>query len=220
MRVDFAARSIPGGREYNEDFYGQAQALGGWVFVTADGLGGHRGGAQASRLAVHAILDTFRNQSSISSADELLRLAIQNAQIAICKEVEKAPELSRMKTTVVILFLLQGRAYWAHIGDSRLYHFRPDGTFTHTRDHSVVQMRVDLGEITESEMRHDEDRNRLTRSLGAKDDLKPTIQAEGVPVSHGDYFLLCSDGFWESVTEEQMKRTINALLEPDRKSVV
>lgn len=106
-----------------------------------------------------------------------------------------------MKTTAVALSVTPDRAVWAHVGDSRLYRFSGDTLTQVTRDHSVSYMKYLGGEISRMDVYHDDDRPRLLRTLG-REPCRPEA-AECVP-AEGDAFLLCSDGFWEYVYQEEI----------------
>ena len=112
-----------------------------------------------------------------------------------------------MKTTLVFLYIEDGCARWMHIGDSRLYHFSGGHLQSQTMDHSVSQMAVLMGEITPQEIRFHEDRNRVLRALGG-DNAKPDVSAPVILTGGNDAFLLCTDGFWEYVYEEEMEKTL------------
>jgi serine/threonine protein phosphatase PrpC len=111
-----------------------------------------------------------------------------------------------MRTTFVLLLADPdaGTALWGHAGDSRLYHFRDGAILNRTKDHSVVQALVDAGELAPEEMRDHDASHRILRALGDTDDANPDVTDTPVSLRPGDAFLLCSDGFWEGVTEDQM----------------
>ena len=109
-----------------------------------------------------------------------------------------------MRTTLVALVGAPKGVLWAHLGDSRLYHFSGGDIIYQTRDHSVPQAMADAGNITVDEIRHHEDRNRLLRALGNEENLRPAVEKTVYPVDPGDAFLLCTDGFWEYVMETEM----------------
>lgn len=93
---------------------------------------------------------------------------------------------------------------WGHVGDSRLYHFRNGVVAFQTKDHSVPQTLVNAGDITKEQIRTHPDRNRILRAVGNPDGVKPTILDASRKIQRGDAFLLCTDGFWEYVTETEM----------------
>jgi serine/threonine protein phosphatase PrpC len=134
-----------------------------------------------------------------------LQRHLDAAQQAILEAQKKQPSLSTMRTTIVILLTDSKRALWAHVGDSRLYCLEKGRIDSYTKDHSVVQAMVSAGELPASRIRHHEDRNRLLRCLGnSENDIRPTL-SEMHPLHNGTSFLLCTDGFWENVTEPEIE---------------
>ena len=184
---------------------------GSGCWVLADGLGGHHGGAIASRVAVEAALASFEADSRICT--DALAEHLNRANRAVLERQSSEPELASMRTTLVALLASADAALWAHVGDSRLYRFSGK-TWERTRDHSVPQRLADAGEITADQIRFHEDRNRLLRSLGAKAEPGAAIgQAPRAPRA-GDAFLLASDGFWEWITEDQMQEDLRSTSGP------
>jgi serine/threonine protein phosphatase PrpC len=179
--------------------------IGCWVL--ADGLGGHHGGATASRVALDSMLASFQEDSTVSP--EALTAHIDRANQAILERQQSEPELQSMRTTVVALLASPEAAVWAHVGDSRLYRFYGK-TCERTKDHSVPQRLADAGEIKEDQIRFHEDRSRLLRSLGSREKAGAEVaQAERAPRA-GDAFLLASDGFWEWLTEAEMAEDLRS----------
>jgi len=207
LKLSHATLSAPGGRKVNEDAAQSlvlANAQGCWV--VADGLRGHGGGDVASNVAVHSVIAAYQDKPELSA--EQLGNMLALAHHAILQGQQNNDRLSAMRSTVVVLMLQDAQAWWAHVGDSRLYHFA-NGLIVHqTKDHSVPQVMVDTGDISADDIRHHEDRNRLTRSLGNNGKLRTTVLDHAVPVAGGDAFLLCTDGFWEFVTEADMQATL------------
>ena len=213
MRFITATMSKTGGRKQNQDYccYSIKDQASCWVL--ADGLGGHRGGEIASKLASDKILESFEVNPEISSS--ALTKYLETAQAAVIKRQKEEPMFFSMRTTIVVLIADLQSAMWAHIGDSRLYHFRSGRIIFQTKDHSVPQAMADAGDIAPEEIRLHEDRNRLLRALGKEGDLRPVIKEEPVPLQNGDAFLLCTDGFWEYVTETEMEVDIARSNNPD-----
>ena len=199
LHLRTATLSRTGGRAYNEDCGGAAP--GCWVM--ADGLGGHGGGEVASRLAVETLLAAAASAPLLDPA--ALGAAIESADAAIRASQATDPRLERMRTTLVVLTSDGRKALWAHVGDSRLYHLRHGRIAFQTADHSVPQSLANAGEIQPSEIRFHEDRNRLLRTLGNDRPLRPTLAAAPLTLVPGDAFLLCTDGFWDYVTEAEME---------------
>jgi len=196
-----------GCREYNEDNYGMEIHGESRCFVLADGLGGHGGGDVASEAAVTAVCKIFRSEGY---TDTFFEKACQTAQEAILAEQEKANNYNGMKTTLVILVLADGFAYYAHVGDSRLYFLNEGHIKERTYDHSVPQMLALSKEIKEKEIRHHPDRSKLLRVLGVKDDSPKCDVSKPIKLRGNLSFLLCSDGFWELVEDKDIETTNRA----------
>lgn len=197
-----------GGRPYNEDRAGFKQTDGSHLCaVLADGLGGHGGGQIASAETVRLILEGYHGSATTAFLCDLVQEAhrkVLSLQTAACK----------MKTTAVVLAVEPKRAQWAYVGDSRLYHFVDGKLKFQTRDHSASQVAVLMGQIRQEEIRFHEDRSRLYRALGQENGVgADTGEIELFGGSHA--FLLCSDGFWEYVYEEEMEQELRGASSPE-----
>jgi len=204
--------SKPGRRTKNEDYLQFKKIKNERCWVVADGLGGHLGGDIASQIAVNSIMESFLADHKVSV--QCLEKHIQIAQ----QEILKYNDLNScaIHTTVVVLLLDTNSFIWGYVGDSRLYVFRSGKIVIQTEDHSLSQALVNIGEIKLDELRHHEDRNKLLRALGMKGDLRPSLVNERVPWQRGDVFLLCTDGFWENVTEEELERELSLSSSPNQ----
>lgn len=203
--VSYAMLSKPGGRSRNEDcvcMYGQA---GDYVFALADGLGGHGGGDVASFCAVDQAIDIFRKTGG---GEDYLREAFESAQGRILQTKAAQGKTMEMKSTMVLLTIQGQRAQWAHIGDSRLYYFQGNHIVKRTLDHSVPQMLVLGGKIKESEIRNHVDRNKVLRVLGTPWEGASYEISSETELGEEQGFLLCTDGFWELITEKEMEKTL------------
>lgn len=192
-----------GGREINQDAaeFSVSEQFACWVL--ADGLGGHGGGEDASRLAADSVMQAFRSHAECSAS--ALLTYIEFARNAVVKRQDENAMLNGMRTTIVVLISDLRQALWGHVGDTRLYLFR-EGQLSHqTLDHSVPQAMVDAKQIDAGKIRHHEDRNRLLRSIGGREEVRATIEENPHLLRPGDAFLLCTDGFWEYVTEMAME---------------
>ncbi len=204
-------------RKVNEDYYGYFPESG--LFIVADGMGGHAAGSTASQLAVKKIQDFFadsRHKNAVSpdsaaeeSLDPLalkLKQAVEYANHAIHSAAQQDPGLNGMGSTIVCLCLKdEETAYIAHVGDSRLYRIRSNQISTLTQDHSLVYELFKRGEITLEEMHRHPKRHVITRALGT-----PQVQVElqQLQWQAGDYFLLCTDGLSNPVSDEELLSTI------------
>ena len=196
MHINFSEYSDAGGRRKNEDMALIVSYPRSTIAIVADGLGGHGDGDVASRLAVHAVSEML-SQEYISK--DLLIQAIERTNQKILKKQEL---YGGMKTTIAALWFGEGKAFAAHVGDSRIYHFRDQKIIYQSVDHSVSQMAVLMGEITADQIRFHCDRNRLTRALGSREKVKTDVLQ--LNANAGDAFLLCTDGFWELIPESEM----------------
>lgn len=197
-----------GGRQRNEDSVaGRLWEEDGLCLVVADGLGGHGGGELASQTVCRTICQNWNGSATPETLVTLLTMAhgnVLNIQTPQCA----------MKSTAVVLAVRGNQAAWAHVGDTRLYHFLDGALIFQTRDHSASQLAVMLGDITPREIRFHEDRNRVLRALGQEGEL--TVEASRAVLEPGRHaFLLCSDGFWEYVLEEEMAADLAACTDED-----
>lgn len=194
-----------GSRDINEDRFGVAVHESAMCFVVADGLGGHGNGEVAAQLAADAVCIEFVENGYSS---DFFKNAFKNAQSDILNEQELRLAPSKMKTTVVSLVISDEKAYWAHLGDSRLYVFQNNRVKLRTLDHSVPQMLVLSKSIKEKDIRNHPDRNRLMRVMGVKGE-EPRFDT-GAPfkLTKNQAFLMCTDGFWELIEESDMERLL------------
>lgn len=208
--IMMAAYSDIGGRKENEDSYGYAQGGRGafWASI-ADGLGSYGGGKIASEIAVEESR-AFFSHKSFCSPRELDKLfdAVNR------KVIQQQSDDIKMRTTAVFLAARGSRLIWGHVGDSRMYHYLNGELIRHTIDHSVSQLAVAMGEIRRDQIPGHTARNKLTRALGAEG-VRPEIHGP-VKLDRGTHaFLLCTDGFWEYVTEDEMRSDMLESRSPD-----
>ncbi len=209
MKISTAYISDIGGREYNDDTAKIFSIGKGICAFIGDGLGGYAGGKIASEAAAQAIevcgkRGRFLEESTMQEAAALAEMAVQK---------EQKERHGKMKTTMVVLAIEGNQARWMHVGDSRLYHFTENKLKTQTMDHSVSQVAVLMGEIEQRDIRFHEDRNRVLRALGS-DNAKPDISTVTELTGNGEAFLLCTDGFWEYVYENEMEAFLAVSKDP------
>lgn len=192
-------------RVANQDACQEFGRSDGWrLLVVADGMGGHAGGERASQLALEAIGQVFAEGST--DAEALLRRAYEAANAHILETAGRDVKLEGMGTTAVALLLRPDGAWTANVGDSRLYRLRGRDFELLTEDHSWVQVQVRKGHLSLAEAEGHPYRNRLVRCLGYDSGSQVDIQALDLEV--GDTFLLCSDGLWGELAEDEMARVL------------
>jgi protein phosphatase len=193
-------------RSQNEDYCSEFQdSAGRRLLVVADGMGGHKGGATASRVAVEAIGEIF--EESPGDPEQTLYLAISTANERLHKMAMDNSELRGMGTTAVTLLLDQDREAWvAHVGDSRAYRLREGRIEALTRDHSVVAEMVRKGLLSEEQAAVHPRRNEILRSVGVETTVRPDVRQ--IEVKDGDRFLLCSDGLSNLMSEEEIAAVV------------
>ena len=201
-----------GGRNVNEDSCDYAEAGNTACWVVADGLGGHTGGKDASSIVVEAVLASFLGNPEFSA--DALASYLEAAQLELVRWQKKDPALVEMRSTVVVLLTDFRQILWAHIGDSRFYCLDDGWLACRTEDHSLAQALVKAGRISEEAARHHPDRNRLLQSLGDAV-ARPTIHPKPRPLYRGTAVLLCTDGFWEHVTDTEMLVDLAKSVTPD-----
>ncbi|WP_392532396.1 Stp1/IreP family PP2C-type Ser/Thr phosphatase [Nostoc sp. C117] len=203
MKINFTGLSDPGLiRSNNQDAYYIDPE--GRFFVVADGMGGHAGGEEASRIATTEIQAYLvANWESSQSSQELLEEALWRANQAILNDQQNHPERADMGTTVVAIIFRASEPPWcAHVGDSRLYRFRESQLEQVTEDHTWVARAIKIGDITSDEARLHPFRHVLSRCLGRQD--LHQIDVQPLDVKIGDRFLLCSDGLTEELVEQKI----------------
>ncbi len=200
-------------REENEDYFGYFEPEDDELFrrlgrlvIVADGMGGEKGGYTASRVAVDVIQETYFSCEPEVSVPEALRQALEEANRQVHQQ-GREPEYRGMGTTAVVLALLEETAYIAHVGDSRAYLVRGGEISQLTDDHTMVNRLVKAGALTPEEAEDHPEANVITRSIGSK----PSVEVEvgdPLPLERGDGFVLCSDGLYSLVDDEEIAGTV------------
>ena len=194
--MDVVYYTNQGGREINEDSLFMTEG----AYVVCDGLGGHDSGEVASNCAVKVMSELCADNPPY--APDLINTFYLRANQAVIALKEQA------LTTIVGGFVRNGVFYYQGVGDSRLYYFRDGKVFAQTKDDSVCQAAVDLGTMSYDDIRTSEDRSRLLKVLGNDPDLKIMRKYDPIHMKKGDAFLVCSDGFWEHVLDQEMTETL------------
>lgn len=192
-------------RPHNEDSNRVARTPNGDLFVVCDGMGGHVGGATASRIGVDSVCQ-YANEHECTIPQQFLVSALEYANSQIYAEAHSNPELTGMGTTACVALVRDGKVWYAHIGDSRIYYYnaKQKALFRLTKDHSVVQALVDSGEITEAEAEHHPEKNKIRKSLGIRSTVEPEPCQMPLIPAEGDILLICSDGLSGMMEEEDI----------------
>lgn len=196
-------------RKTNQDSY--FLSLEKKLFVVADGMGGHNGGDIASQMAVKALPD-YVIANLAMEPDLLLKGSIKETNRAIKQFGESQPELVGMGTTVVSFYFKGQNIYVGNVGDSRAYLINNKKIFQLTRDHSLVQEKLNYGVYNREQAALDPQKNVLVRTVGFEDDVEVDVFI--YKVVKNDIFLCCSDGLHGKVSDEDMLYIINKLI-PD-----
>lgn len=192
-------------RTVNEDYYGSFSGKFGNLIIVCDGMGGHKGGATASRLAVETIKLHFEQLNEKFNPKEELKKALDKSNENILQKAAESEELKEMGSTAVVLLIKDNFAYYAHIGDSRIYLIRKNKIYQLTKDHSLVQQLIDSGIIDEEAAKNHPQKNVITRSLGAEGKNQPEI-AEPISIFKNDIFILCTDGLTAYLSDEELQK--------------
>lgn len=204
--LDYAVISETGDRKVNEDCVGVKEHNGNYCFLVCDGLGGHGMGDIASRFVTDIFLKEFL---SCSSYKDFLPSTFTIAQENLIKKQEENNACNKMRTTVASVVMEPKSVSIGYIGDSRVYVFDESGIKQRTIDHSVPQMLALAGEIEDKDIRTHPDRNKILRAMGTEW-TKPMYELlPALDLTECLAFLLCSDGFWEYITEEKMIELLN-----------
>ncbi|HOB45675.1 MAG TPA: protein phosphatase 2C domain-containing protein [Zoogloea sp.] len=191
---------------------------GTMMAVLADGMGGHSGGAMAAEQVILKARQNFEAFAPASeSAPDLLRGIVDEAHIVI--KLTRFTSEQDPHSTAVVFMMQPDRADWAHCGDSRFYHFRRGALVSRSVDHSLVEELVRKGRLdAEGALRHP-NRNVLLSCLGSE--REPRVDVGHVsPLVGGDAFLLCSDGLWAYISEEEMGQILAAQSPRDAASML
>lgn len=201
MKFTIYHESRRGGRKSNQDRVAYCYSRDALLLVVADGMGGHLHGEIAAEIAVKYVTDSFQREAAPTLADPFMFLskALVNAHHAILDFATDHLNDDTPRTTCVACLIQDGKAYWAHTGDSRLYLIRDGAIASKTRDHSRVQLMVEQGLIGEAEAVSHPARNRIYSCLGGihlpQIDFSPQTKMRA-----GDVIVLCTDGFWTPVS--------------------
>ena len=194
-------------RQQNQDAYRIEQLDRGTLLaVVCDGMGGAKSGNVASSLAVEVFTDEIsRNWApgmESDRIDQMLRSAVKLANFTVFDQSAQFEEFSGMGTTLVAAVVREGKATLVNVGDSRAYGINRSGIQQLTKDHSLVQMMVDRGDLTPEVAKSYPGKNLITRAIGTEPVVMCDIYHQ--EVNKGDYLLLCSDGLSNVMDDQEI----------------
>lgn len=216
MNIEFACQVDMGVRESNDDralAMGQVMGAGAChgeqsapaVAAVCDGCGGYAGGGVAAQTVLE-VLSQARPEA-LGQPDRLAEV-LAAAEEAVLAKKQEMPQYSEMCTTIAGCVFCEEGTLIFHAGDSRVYRYDGVSLARMTVDHSAVQSMVDTGRMTEEESLRSPQRNIINRCIGIGCE-PPEIRASRVSIQPGEIYLMCSDGFWESVQDPQLKRLLS-----------
>ncbi|MDE2305631.1 MAG: serine/threonine-protein phosphatase [Gammaproteobacteria bacterium] len=207
MQIETADVSLIGHREENQDRVAVASDEHSALLVVIDGMGGHAQGARAAETALASLLETFwQTPRPLFDPLGFLHLALGRAHEEVVRLGNSLSVEARPRATSAVCLVQGAAAYWAHIGDSRIYQLRQQRVLERTRDHSHVEVLLREGLITEAEVHGHPMRNYVECCLGGDAALPEMTISARRRLAPGDLLLLCTDGFWTGLKDEDLVR--------------
>ena len=205
MQYVIGSTSRLGNRAINQDRVASLERDNTVLLILGDGLGGRTGGELAAQVLVDTIAKDFEHTKlPIKNPKEFMTQALHRAHFAVIDEGKLQDPPLNPGTTAVLCLIQNGKAWWAHVGDSRLYLFRGSVPIYRTKDHSHVEKLYQKGEISHDKRATHPLRNYMTRCIGLSDTVPEVTVSNEVGLHQGDVIMLCSDGFWEPIDDMQM----------------
>ncbi|MCP3954412.1 MAG: Stp1/IreP family PP2C-type Ser/Thr phosphatase [Desulfobacterales bacterium] len=203
----------------NQDYHtwypqdGDKDVRSGTLLILADGMGGHTDGAKASQLAANTLLDVYLGPTSDPIVTTLKRGFIEANRIIFEKSAEMLTAKG-MGTTLVAAYLKGAELQFAHVGDSRGYLINSAGITQFTEDHSYVASLVKAGIIAPEEAEGHPESNVITRAIGLQETVTVDISQKPLATKKGNYVLLCCDGLWGVVPDEEILACVRQIGDP------
>ncbi|MCH7516171.1 MAG: serine/threonine-protein phosphatase, partial [Bacteroidetes bacterium] len=180
-------------REINEDYFGSFSGSFGNLLLVCDGMGGHKDGEIASRIAVKSIENHFEETNRNYDPPKEIYDAFNSANNSIIQTAFNDSMLSDMGSTIVLVLLKDGLVHYANLGDSKIYRIRQGKILQLTKDNSLVQQMIDSNMITKNEAKTHPKKHVITKALGIDPELEPEIY-QPFKLQENDIIILCSDG--------------------------
>jgi serine/threonine protein phosphatase PrpC len=205
MKYQIAQHTLAGARPENQDRIATVERDNAVLMILADGLGGHQGGAMAAEALVDTMAKAFQKvqQPTITTPSAFLALSIMHAHKVVNAHARAANLPLEARTTCVACLVQEGYAYWAHVGDSRLYHYRGHELVTRTVDHSTTEQLHQDGVLHDDDPRSNKVKSYLLKCVGGPQRPRVTLGKE-TRLLPSDTLLLCSDGVWQAFNNEEL----------------
>lgn len=221
MQVEYAELSLLGGREDNQDRVAIAANEHAALLVVVDGMGGHADGARAAEVTRKTLMEAFSHTPQpLFDPLGFLHLTLGRAHEEVVKLGLKLPLEQRPRATCAVCLVQKGAAWWAHVGDSRVYLLRHGEVAARTRDHSHVEVLFREGLITADQLQTHPMRNFVESCIGG-DTVVPDMTVSGrMALQPNDLLLVCTDGLWSGVQDAELASLSNGQGKPLREALV
>ena len=205
MKIEYAKVSALGDRKDNQDRGSIVVSDEAALMMVFDGMGGHSDGAIAAQTGLKVVQDLFTaSRMPVFDPQGFLYMALSRAHDEVVNIGRDLAVDFRPRATCALCLVQESGAFWAHIGDSRIYQVRGDEVLLRSRDHSHVEVLIQEGAITEEEAQNHPMRNFVECCIGG-DSPVPDMSITGrIPLQKGDVLLACSDGLWSGLSDKDM----------------
>ncbi len=221
MQVDYADISLLGGREENQDRVTAAVAEHAALLVVVDGMGGHAHGARAAEVTQQVVVEAFWHAPQpLFDPMGFLHLTLGRAHEEVVKLGAQLSMEQRPRATCAVCLVQQGATWWAHVGDSRLYHLRQGNLLARTRDHSHVELLLREGLITAEQAQVHPMRNFVECCLGGDPILPDMTIGRRRSLQPNDVVFLCTDGMWAGLRDTEIASELGASGAPLREKLL
>ena len=205
MHFEYADVSDVGHRDDNQDRAAVAGNDQAALLIAMDGMGGHADGARAAEIGRQVLLDAFESEHHpVFDPLGFLHLALGRAHEAVVEAGRGMAVEQRPRATCAVCLVQDGAAYWAHLGDSRVYHIRHGAVMERTRDHTHVEQLVREGRLREKDVRGHPMRNYVDCCIGGEAAQPEMSLSLRRPLRPGDILLVCSDGVWANLPDQDI----------------
>lgn len=205
MQIEYAKVSAVGDRQDNQDRAAVVVSENAALMLVFDGMGGHSDGARAAETGLKVVQDRFMATTQpIFDPQGFLYSALAAAHDEVVRVGSDVAVDFRPRATCAICLVQEGGAFWAHIGDSRIYQVRGGAVLKRSRDHSHVEVLIQEGAITEEEAQDHPMRNFVECCIGGDAPVPDMSITNRIGLQHGDVLLACSDGLWSGMSDKAM----------------